>query len=95
METFSQILELDEDEDDHDFSRPMVYDYFEQAEKTFGEMDEAQLVFFPDLTFVIADWRGLLFLVNGGIYLSCRIWDTFSKAHLLLLAWPGCKSHAR
>lgn len=41
METFSQILELDEDEETHDFSRPMVWDYFEQAEKTFGEMDDA------------------------------------------------------
>ena len=41
METFSQILELDEDEETHDFSRPMVWEYFEQAEKTFREMDDA------------------------------------------------------
>lgn len=41
MDTFSQILELDEDEETHDFSRPMVWDYFEQAEKTFREMDDA------------------------------------------------------
>jgi len=41
METFNQILELDEDEDTHDFSQPMVWEYFEQAEKTFNEMDIA------------------------------------------------------
>ncbi|KAF8909000.1 signal transduction histidine kinase, partial [Gymnopilus junonius] len=40
-ETFNQILELDEDEDSHDFSQPMVWDYFEQAEKTFITMDDA------------------------------------------------------
>ncbi|PPQ81282.1 hypothetical protein CVT25_015066 [Psilocybe cyanescens] len=41
METFGQILELDEDEDSHDFSQPMVWEYFEQAEKTFSDMNEA------------------------------------------------------
>ncbi|KAH9480539.1 Multistep phosphorelay regulator 1 [Psilocybe cubensis] len=40
METFEQILELDED-DTHDFSQPMVWEYFEQAEKTFNDMNEA------------------------------------------------------
>lgn len=41
MDIFSQILELDEDEETHDFSQPMVWEYFEQAEKTFCEMDDA------------------------------------------------------
>jgi len=45
METFTQILELDEvDEDgenDYAFSKEMVNAYFEQAEKTFKEMDDA------------------------------------------------------
>ncbi|KAF9485867.1 histidine-phosphotransfer domain, HPT domain-containing protein [Pholiota conissans] len=41
MDTFTQILELDEDEENHDFSQPMVWEYFEQAEKTFGDMDDA------------------------------------------------------
>ncbi|KAF8195494.1 signal transduction histidine kinase [Pholiota molesta] len=41
MDTFNQILELDEDEDTHDFSQPMVWEYFEQAEKTFNDMDIA------------------------------------------------------
>ncbi|KAF8158256.1 signal transduction histidine kinase [Crassisporium funariophilum] len=43
MDTFYQILELDEDEDTHDFSKPMVWAYFEQAGKTFEEMDDAML----------------------------------------------------
>lgn len=44
MDIFSQILELDdeEDEDDcHQFSRTMIQAYFAQAKKTFQEMDEA------------------------------------------------------
>lgn len=41
METFQQILELDDSEDDREFSREMVWAYFSQAEKTFGELDEA------------------------------------------------------
>ncbi|KAH9042478.1 histidine-phosphotransfer domain HPT domain-containing protein [Lactarius pseudohatsudake] len=39
MDVFEQILELDEDDDD--FSRGMVDDYFSQAEKTFTEMAAA------------------------------------------------------
>jgi HPt (histidine-containing phosphotransfer) domain-containing protein len=41
METFEQILELDEDAEERDFSRPMVQDYFDQAVKTFQDMDDA------------------------------------------------------
>ncbi|TFY52885.1 hypothetical protein EVJ58_g9758, partial [Rhodofomes roseus] len=40
LETFHQILDLDED-DTHDFSKEMVTAYFTQANTTFGEMDEA------------------------------------------------------
>jgi len=40
LETFQQILELDED-DSRDFSEGMVTDYFGQAEVTFKEMDQA------------------------------------------------------
>ncbi|KAG0309801.1 hypothetical protein BGZ98_007535 [Dissophora globulifera] len=38
--TFDQLLEMD-DEEDHEFSKSLVWNYFEQAEKTFAEMDEA------------------------------------------------------
>lgn len=40
MDTFEQLLEMDE-EDDHDFSYGIVDNYFEQAEATFTEMDDA------------------------------------------------------
>ncbi|TDL22089.1 histidine-phosphotransfer domain, HPT domain-containing protein [Rickenella mellea] len=40
METFLQILDLDED-DTHDFSKGMAWAYFSQAAHTFTEMDEA------------------------------------------------------
>jgi len=39
MEAFGQLMELDED-DDSSFSETLTLDYFEQASKTFKEMDE-------------------------------------------------------
>ena len=50
MEVFSQIRDMDEDEDDeggagdHEFSRGIVWGYFEQAEQTFTQMEEAMYV---------------------------------------------------
>jgi osomolarity two-component system phosphorelay intermediate protein YPD1 len=49
MEVFNQIREMDEvdeddedgDEDPHEFSRGIIFGYFEQAEATFKEMEEA------------------------------------------------------
>lgn len=41
MLTFSQILEMDEDETERDFSKPLVLGFFEQAEETFEKMDAA------------------------------------------------------
>ncbi|ORX95954.1 histidine-phosphotransfer domain, HPT domain-containing protein, partial [Basidiobolus meristosporus CBS 931.73] len=38
--TFDQLLEMDDD-DDHEFSKSIVYNYFEQAETTFNDMDNA------------------------------------------------------
>jgi len=37
---FSQILEMD-DSDEHDFSAPLVLNFFEQANDTFGRMSTA------------------------------------------------------
>jgi osomolarity two-component system phosphorelay intermediate protein YPD1 len=37
--TFEQILEMDEDEDEREFSKSIVYDFFSQAESTFTKMD--------------------------------------------------------
>ncbi|KAF9534506.1 signal transduction histidine kinase [Crepidotus variabilis] len=38
-ETFGQILELDDDPEEREFSKDMVYDYFDQVKVTFKEMD--------------------------------------------------------
>ncbi|SNX86856.1 related to YPD1 - two-component phosphorelay intermediate [Melanopsichium pennsylvanicum] len=40
MDIFSQLLEMD-DEDDREFSKSIVWNYFDQAETTFKEMDAA------------------------------------------------------
>lgn len=41
MGTFSQILEMDEDEIEREFSKPLVLNFFEQVEETFEKMDTA------------------------------------------------------
>jgi len=41
MPTFSQILEMDESEEDREFSKPLVFGFFDQAEETFAKMDAA------------------------------------------------------
>lgn len=38
---FNQILEMDEDEDEHEFSTSIILNYFEQAETTFDEIQTA------------------------------------------------------
>lgn len=40
MDTFCQLLEMD-DEDDREFSKEIVWNFFEQANTTFKEMDDA------------------------------------------------------
>lgn len=37
--TFEQILEMDDDEEEREFSRSIVFDFFDQAESTFVKMD--------------------------------------------------------
>ncbi|KAI1846442.1 hypothetical protein JX265_005034 [Neoarthrinium moseri] len=39
--TFGQILEMDDDESDREFSQSIVQGFFEQAEETFEKMDKA------------------------------------------------------
>ncbi len=45
MEIFGQIQDMDDDDDDdaggHEFSKGIVWGYFEQAENTFKQMQEA------------------------------------------------------
>ncbi|BGP20170.1 hypothetical protein JCM10213_000745 [Rhodosporidiobolus nylandii] len=40
MEVFGQLLEIDDDES-HEFSKTLAFDYITQAETTFEEIDEA------------------------------------------------------
>jgi osomolarity two-component system, phosphorelay intermediate protein YPD1 len=37
---FEQILEMDDDEAERDFSKSIVYDFFDQAKSTFDKMDD-------------------------------------------------------
>ena len=39
--TFEQILEMDEDDGSREFSRGIVFGFFEQAEATFEKMNDA------------------------------------------------------
>jgi hypothetical protein len=39
--TFEQILEMDEDEVEREFSKSIVYDFFGQADSTFKKMDSS------------------------------------------------------
>jgi osomolarity two-component system phosphorelay intermediate protein YPD1 len=38
---FGQLLEMDDDEAERDFSAPLVNNFFEQAEETFANMEKA------------------------------------------------------
>ena len=42
--TFEQILEMDDDEEEREFSKSIVFGFFEQAEQTFEEMKDALFV---------------------------------------------------
>ena len=39
--TLTNSVEMDDDEDDREFSRSIVHGFFEQAEQTFIKMDDA------------------------------------------------------
>ncbi|KAG6812574.1 hypothetical protein H0H92_002226 [Tricholoma furcatifolium] len=41
METFDQIIELDDEDSSHEFSKEMVSAYFDQAKQTFADIDAA------------------------------------------------------
>lgn len=44
MDIFGQLLEMD-DEEDREFSKEIVWNYFDQAETTFEKMDTALFVY--------------------------------------------------
>lgn len=39
MATFEQILDMDEEPGEREFSQGIVFDFFNQAEGTFADMD--------------------------------------------------------
>ena len=39
--TFDQVLEMDDDDEDRDFSKSIVFGFFEQAEVTFKKMEDS------------------------------------------------------
>jgi osomolarity two-component system phosphorelay intermediate protein YPD1 len=39
--TFEQILEMDDDDEEHEFSKGIVYGFFDQAAETFQKMENA------------------------------------------------------
>jgi len=41
ISTFHQILEMDDDPDEREFSKSIVFDFFDQAESTFKKMEAA------------------------------------------------------
>lgn len=41
METFNQILEMDDDDEDREFSKDIVYNFFDQASETLTDMEKA------------------------------------------------------
>jgi len=47
MPIFGQILEMDENEEERDFSKPLVSGFLEQAQETFVKMDNALYVPVP------------------------------------------------
>lgn len=54
MSTFEQILDMDDEEDDKEFSKGIVFGFLEQAEQTFDKMEaslyDARVLFStPDL----------------------------------------------
>ncbi len=57
--TFEQILEMDEDEAEREFSKSIVYDFFTQAEGTFTKMDTNLCVSYAFHGLCTADCRAV------------------------------------
>lgn len=47
MDTLGQILEMDDDEDAREFSKSIVYNFFEQASATLRNIDKSMYVYSP------------------------------------------------
>lgn len=82
MPTFEQILEMDDDEEERDFSKSIVYGFFEQAEVTFQKMDMSLWVC-PILSMLSASTRlNVASIEKKSILPTCRHSATSSRVAL-------------
>lgn len=75
--TFDQILEMDDDEDDREFSKGIVFGFFDQAENTFEKMEKAQYVFSYRVS---RRARLTRFVGRTRTSKNCHSWATSSRA---------------
>ncbi len=75
MSTFEQILDMDDEEDDKEFSRGIVFGFLEQAEQTFDQMDAALY----ELELIYHNTLLMPSLVHPETFLNCQLWDISSR----------------
>lgn len=92
MATFNQILEMD-DTDEREFSSSIVFDFFEQVEKTFLSMDKALFVQ-SDPCKQSAPYA-YISIGKNETSKSYRRWATTSRAHRQLSASSACATAAK
>lgn len=89
MDTFQQILELDED-DNVEFSQGMTWAYFTQADKAFKDMDTALYAPFPARLYI----SNPSFILQGNQESSRVVFPWPLSQRLVSGAWcvkgPGC-----
>lgn len=68
-ETFGQLLDMDEDDEEREFTKEMVNSYFQQVDETFIKMDESLSVGF--VAFVLS----LIFILRSAARDLTRLSD--------------------
>jgi hypothetical protein len=76
MSTFEQILDMDDDEDDKEFSKGIVFGFLEQAVQTFQKMSDS--LYNRPLAHLF-EVLLIRHLVHQETFPNCHHWDTFSK----------------
>lgn len=84
--TFEQILEMDEDEAEREFSKSIVYDFFTQAEGTFVKMDTSLCVLRPASSDRLHLCTANYLAAKRRSLRRSASWATSSRAHLPPLA---------
>lgn len=63
--TFNQILDMDDDDEDRDFSKDIVSGYFKQVEQTLKEMRSSMYEYMPPcLQHLLSDFYTDVFLIR-------------------------------